>query len=665
MWYQKSISQRLIAGCVGSIAVLFFLYGIWQVQTVKSSTTSRVNNDLANLVAQKATEIQGFFDAKGQVIHSVFANPYILDWFKNYDQRGSDISTDPGYIQIREYFKFFSDKDDSIKSVFLGSANTFEYFDLNGRYDGDPNYYTNKRPWWFEAQEKNRMYVSDPAVDANDGSISATVKTVVRDNGQFVGIGGMDILITTIGEDLLSKIKYEGAGNAFLVTDKGVLVYFPGFNKDFPPGSDITKVDSLFKDTDGFSALKRQMSNQQKGTAVVEWKGEEHQVVFDSVADDYPYLNWRLGFLLPTEVSQKPVNNAVMSVTFYMVVMLGIIAVAIYFIIQPMLKPLRGMLWAMRDISQGEGDLTKRINVERQDEIGQLAHEFNVFVDKIRELVAQTMDITTEVKNSTETVFKTTAQNVNLVNNEKIEIESVASASYEMAETSKDVSRNTSGAMDVADSVKVDMENGGTVVRAAVEDIKLLSQHIGDAAEVVTALEGQTDKIGEVLDVITGITEQTNLLALNAAIEAARAGEMGRGFAVVADEVRTLASRTQESTRHIQEIIGALQTTAKQASQTMKSSNEKADRGVVRVGEIQNVLDNAFSGVEKIQQQMQSIVVANTQQSHTAEEIAKNVSHITELADESVKECREVESHIHQLQQLASELDRALRQFKV
>lgn len=665
MWYQKSISQRLIAGCVGSIAVLFFLYGIWQVQTVKSSTTSRVNNDLANLVAQKATEIQGFFDAKGQVIHSVFANPHILDWFKNYDQRGSDISSDQGYILIRDYFKYFSEKDDSIKSVFLGSANTFEYFDLNGRYDGDPNYYTNKRPWWFEAQEKNRMYVSDPAVDANDGSISATVKTVVRDNGQFVGIGGMDILITTIGQDLLSKIKYEGAGNAFLVTDKGVLVYFPGFNKDFPPGSDITKVDSLFKDTDGFSALKRQMSNQQKGTAVVEWKGEEHQVVFDSVADDYPYLNWRLGFLLPTEVSQKPVNSAVMSVTFYMIVMLAIIAVAIYFIIQPMLKPLRGMLWAMRDISQGEGDLTKRINVERQDEIGQLAHEFNVFVDKIRELVAQTMDITTEVKNSTETVFKTTAQNVNLVNNEKIEIESVASASYEMAETSKDVSRNTSGAMDVADSVKVDMENGGTVVRAAVEDIKLLSQHIGDAADVVTALEGQTDKIGEVLDVITGITEQTNLLALNAAIEAARAGEMGRGFAVVADEVRTLASRTQESTRHIQEIIGALQATAKQASQTMKSSNEKADRGVVRVGEIQNVLDNAFTGVEKIQQQMQSIVVANTQQSHTAEEIAKNVSHITELADESVKECREVESHIHQLQQLASELDRALRQFKV
>ena len=665
MWYQKSISQRLIAGCVGSIAILFVLYGIWQVQTVSSSTSSRVDNDLANLVGQKATEIQGFFDAKGQVIHSVFGNPYILDWFNNYDQRGSDLSNDPGYNQIQQYFNFFSDKDEAIKSVFFGSGNTFEYFDLNGRYDGDPNYYTNKRPWWFEAQEKNRMYVSDPAVDANDGSISATVKTVVRDNGEFLGIGGMDILITTIGEDLLSKIKYEGAGNAFLVTDKGVLVYFPGFSDKFPPGSDISTVDSNFKNTDGFAALKRQMSNQNKGTAIVEWKGEEHQVVFDSVTDDYPYLNWRLGFLLPTAVSNAPVVDATMSVVFYMALMLGIIATSVYFIIQPMLKPLRRMLLAMRDISQGEGDLTKRINVDRQDEIGQLANEFNGFIEKIRALVSQTMDITTEVKSSTETVSQTTAQNVNLVNNEKVEIESVASASYEMAETSKDVSRNTSGAMEVADTVKVEMEKGGSVVKAAVEDIRLLSQHIGEAADVVTALEGETDKIGEVLDVITGITEQTNLLALNAAIEAARAGEMGRGFAVVADEVRTLASRTQESTRHIQEIIGALQAAAKQASQTMKSSNEKADSGVSRVGEIQNVLDGAFAGVEEIQQQMHSIVTANTQQSHTAEEIAKNVSHITELADESVKECREVENHIRHLRNLSTDLDGALGQFKV
>jgi len=664
MWYEKSISQRLILGCVLCVAVLFTLYGTWQVNQVKHNTTRGVTDSIKELVKFNASEIKGFFAAKGQIIHSVFANPQVLDWFENYADRGGDISSRQEYQAVVDYFKFFSDNDESIKSVFFGSANTFEYFDLNGRYN-DLSYFTNKRPWWAEAKGMDKLYVTEPAVDANDGSISSTVKATVYKDGRFLGIGGMDILITTIGEQLLSKIKYQNRGNAFLVTDKGVLVYFPGFSKSFPPGSDIKDVDNKFTQTSGFGQLRRTVLQQNSGISRVEWKGQSYQVIFDQIANDYPHMNWKLGFMVPDSVIDEPIDQAIISTISYLMVMLVITAVAVAFIIKPVLKPLNTMLVAMKDISRGEGDLTKRIQVERQDEIGQLASEFNLFIEKIRKLVLQTKDITEEVTQATETVSRITQHNVELVNNEKNEIEVVATASQEMAQTSKGVSENTEQAMLVSDEAKQKMDDGNHVVLAAVSNIHQLSSQIEQSASVVNALEKETDKIGEVLEVISTITEQTNLLALNAAIEAARAGEQGRGFAVVADEVRTLASRTRESTSHIQEIIAALQSTAHQASQAMNTSNKQVESGVAQVSEIETVLKDAMASIDQIQGQMHNIVTANTQQATIAEEVARNVSHVRELADESVNESQDVETSISHLKDLSKGLDKVLGQFKV
>ena len=171
MWYEKSVSRRLILGCVICVALLFIAYGSWQVHQVKEQTTEGVTSDIHELVRFNASEIKGFFHAKGQVIHSVFSSPQVLDWFESYDDRGGAINDRKDYQAVTQYFRFFSDNDTAIKSVFFGSANTFEYFDLNGRYD-DLSYFTNKRPWWFEAKGKNQLYVTEPAVDANDGSMS-------------------------------------------------------------------------------------------------------------------------------------------------------------------------------------------------------------------------------------------------------------------------------------------------------------------------------------------------------------------------------------------------------------------------------------------------------------------------------------------------------------
>ena len=145
MWYRASVGRQLVVMVLSSMAALFLLYGIWQVSQVRDATEQRVQRDVANLVKLRATEVQGFFHAKGQLIHSIFSNPQVLDWFERYDDRGGDIAGIEQYQDVTEYFRFFSDNDRAIKSIFFGSANTFEYFDLNGRY-ARRSYYTNNPP---------------------------------------------------------------------------------------------------------------------------------------------------------------------------------------------------------------------------------------------------------------------------------------------------------------------------------------------------------------------------------------------------------------------------------------------------------------------------------------------------------------------------------------
>ena len=663
---KRSLSLQLVIMIVSPLAVMLTIVASILVSNESERARTQIDADIYGLVELKATEIEGYFKAKGQIIHTLFSQPDVVNWFAQYKQRSSNLSGDPQYKRIIKHFQHLTESDADIKAVFFGSANTFEYFDILGRYDGDPNYYTNRRPWWQKSIDENTLYVTEPAVDANDGSISSTVKTVVRDeNGKLIGIGGMDILVDTIGQNLLAPIKYHQQGQAFLMTDEGQLVFFKGFNDDFPPGSMLSKVDSQFKTSSGFSDLETLMMRNQSGVAEVTFNGLPQRVTFIEVAGDYPKQRWHLGFMLPKTVIEAPVQKVVWDASLVAIGIIVLVAIMVWIMLLPFRTQLKKLVTAMEDIAQGEGDLSQRIELNRQDQLGRLSNAFNQFAAKVQAMLQQTNHLTENVKAGVVEANKECESAVDIVKQQNLQIDAVAAAASEMAQTSQDMTANTQNAIELTDNANLQAENGVAIVSQATDGIRTMSHQVNEAAIVISDLRGSSEKIGEVLSVIRGIAEQTNLLALNAAIEAARAGEQGRGFAVVADEVRTLASRTQDSTTNIQQIIETLQQRALQAEQVMESSVKQAKTGENLTGQVESALKDITKVINDIQQQTTEITVAISQQAVAAEEVATSVGAVRELSDNSLQSTNQLAKTVKEFDATTTKLSDNINQFKI
>jgi methyl-accepting chemotaxis protein len=664
-FFNRSIMRQLVITISSAVAILLIITSFFILSNISNNTREQLISDIENIVTLQSTKVKEFFVAKGQINHSVFSNPLVIDWFNNYDERLSNISDNKRYQDVTRYFKYFSEKDPAIKSVFFGSENTHEYFDLNGRYD-DEKYFTNQRPWWSSNLSTNTMHVTEPAVDNNDGSISATITSpYYLPSGQLLGIGGMDILITTIGRDLLATIKYKNEGEAFLMTSTGNLVFFPGFDDNFKPGDSMSSVDNQFSNTSGFSQLQATLMQNDSGITQVSLRGIEYQVIFNQVKSEYPLMNWKLGFLVPEQLISQPVEAAFRSSVAIVIAIIIMISIVVWLSVLPFVKRITVLRNAMKDIADGDGDLTQKIAPLKNDEIGKLVDEFNLFVDSIKQLVSQTIIITKEVSASSDAAEKIGNKTVHIVEAQKREIDLVATAATELAQTSIDISNNTNHSKQLVTGAEEKVALGSDVVKQATIGIQELSNNVDDASQVVQQLKTGTQTIGDVVTVIRSIAEQTNLLALNAAIEAARAGEQGRGFAVVADEVRTLASRTQESTANIQRIIEELQATALNAVGVMESSCLQAENSVQLTHQVQQVLADIAEVIGQFQSQTFEVAHAVEQQANVAEEVSKNIENVRVLTDDTVDVSTTMKTSLANLSDQANSLSKVVNQFNV
>jgi methyl-accepting chemotaxis protein len=311
------------------------------------------------------------------------------------------------------------------------------------------------------------------------------------------------------------------------------------------------------------------------------------------------------------------------------------------------------------------GDMTVRVNVKSQDELGELGQVFNGTVAKIRDLIELVGQTVTEVERQADRVELVSGESSQAVSAQRGQIEQVATAMNQMSATAQEVARSAAAAVGSAQSVNDETVSGRAMVESQVGSIQRLASEIDQSVTVINQLAADSASISQVLDVIKGIAGQTNLLALNAAIEAARAGEQGRGFAVVADEVRNLAKRTHQSTEEIEQMIGRLQSGVGATVTAMNGSHQMVESTVNQSAQVQHALENILGAVGMIVDQNQQIAAAAEQQTAVAHDIDMNIVEINQAGERTAEGAVETEQASRALSDQVARLKELIGAFRV
>jgi methyl-accepting chemotaxis protein len=316
-------------------------------------------------------------------------------------------------------------------------------------------------------------------------------------------------------------------------------------------------------------------------------------------------------------------------------------------------------------IGEGSGDLTRRLPEEGGVELERLSIGFNQFASETQNLVRKVAESTRQMDAFSAELARVAKASKTTADQQDEAMGQVATAMTEMTATVKSVAESAASAASAAEDADLQAKEGSQVVEKTLQAIENLSQGVEQASNDMKALEEETTQVGVVVSVIKSIAEQTNLLALNAAIEAARAGEMGRGFAVVADEVRTLASRTQTSTREINDIIERLQEGARKTASMMEERRDDATETLSQASQAGSALEAITKVVADIRDRNVEIASAAEEQEAVSVEIEKNTASVEELAQQSKASTAQTEETGMEMHAISKQVTQLVGRFKV
>jgi len=504
------------------------------------------------------------------------------------------------------------------------------------------------RPWYQGAQSSSTATLTEPYIDAAGGGLIISIATASRNAGQNVGVVGGDLSLQTI-IDTLKTVDFDGMGYAFLVSADGKILVHPDKNLVMKP-----LAEAFPKNT---PAITDKISE-------IDVDGHTRIVTFTPIKG-LPSVNWYVGVSVDKDMAYAMLSDFRTSAVVATVIAVAFIIALLSMLIRLLIQPLHVMTRAMEDIADGEGDLTKRLAIQNQDEFGILGTAFNRFVERIHGSIREVSSATEHVNEVALRVVS--ASNSSMVNSDEqsSRTNSVAAAINQLGAAAQEIARNAAQASHQASDARGLAEDGQQVVDRSIAAMNRLSDLLSTSSSNIESLNSKTVNIGQILEVITSISQQTNLLALNAAIEAARAGEAGRGFAVVADEVRNLAHRTQESAQQVQTMIEELQVGARDSVTTMNNSQRHSQESVEIANLAGERLNSVTQRIGEIDGMNQSVATATEEQTAVVESINVDINEINTLNQEGVENLHATLRACSDLERQAARLKQLVGSFRI
>ncbi|WP_299806409.1 methyl-accepting chemotaxis protein [uncultured Shewanella sp.] len=498
----------------------------------------------------------------------------------------------------------------------------------------------------------------------NDAQINTAISVIEAHNKQIEEQNLTLVNAKDAAAYLINQIHFGNDGYFIVLDDQ---------RKIIAHGADASAINqnatTLFSSQDpvNLDSLISTSAHQAVAKAQINFPNPSTGQLEPKLVEVRQYQPW--GWTVITGSYMSDVSEVMYSMAFdYLVIMLMIsIPIFLFFLVLniSITAPLKEAITAMKDIAQGEGDLTQKLPTQGKDEVAELALAFNLFVVKIRDMVAQLQPIGTNLDKDAVGLLTAVEESNSSVEHLHQQTSSVATAINQMLSTTQEMATSTNQAADAANSVKQQAQQSMSMMDSTLDNVQHLADELEHSQQLTHALGQSSVQIGSILDVIRAIAEQTNLLALNAAIEAARAGSHGRGFAVVADEVRALATRTQDSTNEIQHIIKDIQSGVSLVVASNEQNQHQSQQVQTQAKDVSDSLADILNLVAHISDMNTQLASATEEQSIVTEEINRNICTITELTEVSVKANESNHSAAISLQSISKDCSQTLGQFKV